>query len=245
VTKKRLIQLFALNGGIAVFNIFIFSKSFLGLGFSLASPLAFSFSVTVLLMSVVVFIYGNMKLLKPQRVIVAGLPENASLDEWLTKLKEALWQSASFKVYGEKIAEQANRFEKLQGKINDLLLHNFKPDEMSYIRFSGAVKGLEHILIKGIKKLLSRMTAFDETEYKRLRLAGSLTGTSAQRMALYAEALNFAAAIAESNDEVLLKLDMLLAELSKLGDDSSSAEAGTSHAMEEIDSLIKNAKLYS
>jgi len=243
--KKVITKLLGLNLGIALADVILFSRAFFGLAFSLASPLSFSLAVTAAVMSGIVFVYGNTKILKaPERAIIPGLPETASLEDWLPRLKEAPGRGTAFRPMLEKASEQIRRFIKMRGKITELLLHRFSPGEMSYSRFDSAVTGLSQLMARNARRLLSRVAAFDDAEYKRLLSAGPLTGTPAQRMALYTESLQSAGMITEGNDEVLLRLDMLLAELSKLGDDDADGR-GASHAMEEIDALIKNAKLYN
>ncbi|MDR1805246.1 MAG: hypothetical protein LBQ80_00530 [Clostridium sp.] len=242
---KRLLQMLALNGGIALVNILAFSRAFFGLSFSASSPLLLAAAITVPLMSAVAFIYGNLRLLKPSEAtaVIQALPDSARLADWLPRMRDAQRESPAFKGALVRLIEQAERFDRRQATIQALLLQKFRPEELSYIRFDGAVTGLEQVMCRGLRRLFSRMAAFDQGEYNRLKGMGALSQTQAQRLALYKESLEAAERTELAGDEILLKLDMLADELAKLGDEDIDG-TGAAHAMEEIDALIRSAKLY-
>ena len=60
MSKKQIIKLLCLNLGIALLNVILFSAGFVGLNFS-GDALTTALGVTVIVMSIVTFFYGNCK----------------------------------------------------------------------------------------------------------------------------------------------------------------------------------------
>ena len=98
-----------------------------------------------------------------------------------------------------------------------------------------------------IRSILNKMNAFDEDDYNFTRNKYEAGAFSQQFMEekfkVYDEYIAFVKAATEDNEQILLKLDKLLLEISGL----NSIESGQLEQMAgmvEIDNLIKQAKYY-
>ncbi|MDR0883767.1 MAG: hypothetical protein LBN05_04075 [Oscillospiraceae bacterium] len=242
MAKNRWGRILLLNGGIAAVDIIVFAKPFLGLTFSGLNAFKIALAATAVLMSAVVFLWGNYKLLQPKNAqLYVGLPSNQPLEEWLPLLRDARRDDPAFQPTLKSTEEQVERFGRMRQKTRALLAQKFSAGEMTYARFDGAVTALEGLLSAGIRAIFAHMAAFDEEEFTRLRRMDTRTGAHEARFSIYQDSIHKAYKITESNEEVLLKLDMLVAEISGLGAGDSAEH---SRAMEEIDQLIKSAKYY-
>ena len=98
-----------------------------------------------------------------------------------------------------------------------------------------------------IRSILNKLNAFDEDDYNFIREKYEAGAFSQQFMEekfkVYDEYITFVKAATEDNEQILLKLDKLLLEISGL----NSMESGQLEQMAgmiEIDNLIKQAKYY-
>jgi hypothetical protein len=98
-----------------------------------------------------------------------------------------------------------------------------------------------------IRSILNKLDAFDEGDYNFIRKKHDAGAFSQQFMEekfkVYNEYITFVKAATEDNEQILLKLDKLLLEISDLNcieDGQLEQMAG----MIEIDNLIKQAKYY-
>jgi len=98
-----------------------------------------------------------------------------------------------------------------------------------------------------IRSILNELNAFDEEGYNFIRKKHEAGAFSQQVMEekfkVYDEFITFVRAATEYNEQILLKLDKLLLEISDFdGVDPSQLEQMA--GMIEIDNLIKQAKYY-
>lgn len=131
--------------------------------------------------------------------------------------------------------------------IKDVLLQKFNSSEMSYSKFDYTIKEIENVFFINIKSILNKLNAFDEEDYKRIRKEDAQKKFSTEfiqeKLGVYNEYIAFIKDAIEDNEQIILKLDKLLLEISKL----NSLEAGeleNMSAFKEIDDLINKTKLY-
>jgi hypothetical protein len=131
--------------------------------------------------------------------------------------------------------------KKKQQTITDILGQKFSPAEMSFVKFKEAASGTETIMRLGVRNILNRLNAFDEEEYDKALRQDSSGKAAQQRKTLFEEYAFFINQTMENNDDILIKLDRLILELTKLSD---SADLNEIDALQEIDKLINDAKWY-
>ncbi|MDR1733554.1 MAG: hypothetical protein LBR73_01535 [Oscillospiraceae bacterium] len=241
---KRLWKLIALNLGIILANTLVFSKAFLGITLAVGNPLAFAFGLTTILMSIGIFVWGNARLLSPPapKILIGGVDSAKKLEDCLPLLKQNE-EKKSFARLLNQAENQIARFTRRRETALQILGQRFSPTELSYGHFAAAINGIEDVMAKNCKSIVNRLAAFDEADFQMLKRQGQKTGTTEARMGVYQEYFRFVADAVEDNEQILLKLDMLLSEITKL-DSLEDGELEQMPAMQEIDDLIKNAKYY-
>lgn len=241
--RKKRIKLLGLNLGIATANIITFSPVLIGLDIW-ASALATAFGITLIFVSGVGLTYGNYKLLTgPENVIP---PIKMTVDDYIDALN-ILRRLKTFEVTVDLLLDQIERLQKKNKIIRDILLQIFSASEIAYKKFDVVIAEVENIFFMNIRSIINKLNAFDEVDYNSIRKKHDAGAFSQQFMEekfkVYDEYITFVKAATEDNEQILLKLDKLLLEISGL----NSVESGQLEQMPgmiEIDNLIKQAKYY-
>jgi len=242
--KDILIKLLGLNLGIAVANIAVFSPGLLDVDI-FGSPLETAFGSAFLVLSGSGFLYGNYKLLSaPKKAIPIG--QKSTRGDYI----EALNDHRNLKTFEKNInilIDQIDRLEKKNKTIRDILLQIFSASEISYRKFDAVITEVENIFFKNIRSIINKLNAFDEEDYNFIRKQRDSGAFSEEIMEekfkVYNEYITFVKEAIEDNEEILLKLDKLLLEISGLNC-IESGELERMAGMIEIDNLIKQAKYY-
>jgi hypothetical protein len=224
-------------------NILAFSKVFFGLTLTLANTFGFALGLTLIVMSGVVFVVGNAKLLTPPKTqLLLGSTPTESLEGFLPLLESA-GEKKSFTKLLEHARQQIESFGRKRATAQAILSQKFSPSEMSYEHFMNAIVGVQSVMAANCRNICNRLSAFDEAEYKQLQKAPKENQIVQARLHVLEAYFADVEAVVENNEQVLLKLDMLLAECSKFGS-LSEGELEQLPAMHEIDQLIADAKYY-
>ncbi len=237
-------KLAILNAAIVLVNIFLFSGAFLRMELSGATPLTTALGITVIVMSVVVFLYGNYKILN-QKEKAVNVQEIKTLDDCLPAIERRRGRGI-FAGRLETVEGQIRRYKKKKETIEDILLQKFSNTEMSFGSFHGTLSALGEVMYLNVKSLLNRIGAFDEEEYSDIKKALAVAPGSEvlqSKLGIYDEYIAFVDNAVDDNEQILLKLDRLLSEISKFNS-LEDGELENMAAMQEIDELIKNAKWY-
>ena len=243
--RKKLIKLSGLNLGIAAANIITFSPRLIGLELFGASALETALGITFIFLSGTGLIYSNYELLTgPEKAVQTN--KTRTVEDYI----EALNIHRGLKTFEKTVDLLLDQIERLQKKnktIRDILLQIFSASEMSYKKFDAVIAEVEKIFFMNIRSILNKLDAFDEEDYNFVRKKYEEGAFSQQfmeeKLKVFNEYINFLKAATEDNEQILLKLDKLLLEISGL----NSVESGQLEQMTgmiEIDNLIKQAKYY-
>lgn len=255
--KHRVLKLVCLNLGIVLLNIILFSEGLVGLSFG-GGALQTALAVTVVVMSVLIFGYGNYTLLfaeektpEPTVQLLKG-DEQMKPQEYL----EALNARKGRGVFEEEIAAAAEQLERMQDKdraLDSILAQFFVPQEITFTRFDSAINGVQAIFYNNIKKMINRMIIFDYKDYQKLSEkveearsrggAGVVSKSVDTQMRIYQEHIEYVRGLVDMNENILVKLDGLLLEISKL-DDLDEKGLEKMAAVQEINDLIEQTKYY-
>ncbi|MDQ1313761.1 hypothetical protein [Methanothrix sp.] len=243
--KDTLIRLLGLNLGIAAANIAVFSPGLLDVDLFGAGALEAAFGSAFLVFSGSGLVYGNYKLLsEPEKAIPIGA--KSTKEDYI----EALNEHRGLKTFERNIDLLLDQIERLQKKnktIRDILLQIFNASEISYQKFDAVIAEVENIFFKNIRSIINKLNAFDEEDYnfiKKQRNAGAFSEEiMEEKFKVYNEYIRFVKEATEDNEQILLKLDKLLLEISGLNC-IESGELEQMAGMIEIDNLIKQAKYY-
>ncbi|AAM05839.1 TPA: hypothetical protein HA338_13440 [Methanosarcina acetivorans] len=243
--REKLIKLSGLNLGIAAANIITFSPRLVGLGLLGTSALETALGTTFIFLSGAGLIYGNYELLtRPEKETQTN--KIRTVEDYI----EALNIHRGLKTFEKTVDLLLDQIERLQKKnktIRDILLKIFSASEMSYKKFDAVIAEVEKIFLMNIGSILNKLDAFDEKDYnfvrKEYKEGAFPEELVKEKFKVYNEYIKFVKAATEDNEQILLKLDKLLLEISGL----NSIESGQLEQMAgmiEIDNLIKQAKYY-
>ena len=244
MNKDMLIRLLALNLGIAAANIAVFSSGLLAVDL-FGSALEKAFGSAFLVLSGSGLVYGNYKLLsEPEKAIPIGA--KSTKEDYVEALNEHRGLE-TFERNIDLLLDQIERLQKKNKTIRDILLQIFNASEISYQKFDAVIAEVENIFFKNIRSIINKLNAFDEEAYnfiKKQRNAGAFSEEIMQeKFKVYNEYIRFVKEATEDNEQILLKLDKLLLEISGLNC-IESGELEQMAGMIEIDNLIKQAKYY-
>jgi len=244
MNRKKRIKILILNLGIAAANIITFSPVLLGFELAGSGALETALGSTIIFLSGAGLIYGNYKLLVLEKVIPPN--KNSTVDDYIEALNMHRGLK-TFEVTVDLLLDQIERLQKKNKTIRNIILQIFSASEISYRKFDAVIAEVEKIFFMNIRSILNKMNAFDEDDYNFIRKKYEAGAFSQQFMEekfkVYDEYIVFVKAATEDNEQILLKLDKLLLEISGL----NSIESGQLEQMAgmvEIDNLIKQAKYY-
>ncbi|MEJ6950762.1 hypothetical protein [Natronospora cellulosivora (SeqCode)] len=243
--NETIIKLALLNIGIAMLNIILFSEGFIGIKIGGFSVFETSLAVTVIVMSAVIFIFANYKLLFEKNEIIHTKDLKTSAD-YIDALKHNLTKKTFAKDILN-IIEQTEKFDKKKKTIKNILLQKFNKNEMSYSKFEGVLLNVESVFYLNIKSIINKLNAFDEDDYKLIHSDIAEKKYSKEfiqsKMDIYNEYITFIRDSIKVKEQILLKLDELLLEITKFNS-FEEGEIENMTAMKDLDKLIEKTKFY-
>jgi BMFP domain-containing protein YqiC len=239
----KFIKLLGLILGVAGLNILVLSPGLLGVEIG-ENALSTAFGVTLLSASTLVLFYGSYVLLfKPP--VVIPIKQIQTHEDYV----EALIRFRRVKALEDDITlalEQLDRMRKKQETLLNVLIQRFEPNELSYKKFASVTQEVEKLFYLNVRSVLNRLNVFDESEFESVRSQKSSRFSLEllqEKTEMYNEHLSFVKNSLGTNEEILLKLDKLLLEISRL-DSFELGDIENMPCMQEIDSLIKQTKYY-
>jgi len=230
---------------VASLDIFLLSPGLAGLKLGGGDALETAIAVTVLVMSLLILLYGSYTLL-----FAPALKPSVKQLENHEDYVQALQHYRSVRPVREDLSlalEQLERIERKKAALEETLSQRFDPGELSYRKFMGVIQEVERLFYLNVRGIVTELGVFDEREFERLaegpavkRYSGKL---QQEKAALFQEYLTHISGYVGANEEILLKLDKLILELSLLGS-ADYASLEEMPGMVEIDALIKQTKLY-
>ena len=242
---KRISSLLGLNIAIVMLNIIIFSPGLFNIKIDFINIFQTSIGITIIIMSFIIFIIGNYKILikEDNEIDISKLDDS---EDYIEALKE----NSSKRVFSKDIdilLEQIERMDKKQEKIDDILLQKFTVNEMSYIKFKKTITEVRDVFYINIKSVINKINIFDEQEYEKIKKDiknGKLNGKiEEQKKDMFDEYVFFVKDSIDDNEEILLKLDKFLFELSKFNS-LEDGELENMSAIKDVDELINKIKFY-
>ncbi|NMO95057.1 hypothetical protein HII30_04555 [Paenibacillus lemnae] len=230
--------------GVSAVNIIVLSPGLLGLRYG-ESPLTSALVITLLLTSLVALLYAIYILLIKTTPAAAPVKPLETHEEYIM----AVEQYKGIKTLKSEIDLSISQLGRLQQRMLTLLgvlNQRFDPNELTYKKFISVAHEVEKLFYLNIRSMLNRIRLFDEADYNSIQKQGksSLPQRIIQeKQAVYDEFFSFISGSLATNEEILLKLDKLLVEISRL-DSFDPAEIENMQCMQEIDSLIKQTKFY-
>jgi len=243
VAGNNYLKMLGLVAATVAVDIILLSPAFVGVKIG-GSPLETAFGVTLLIASAIALIYGSYKwMYKAPIVLTVG--QIKSREDFVA----ALTPYGRIRVLAEDISlalEQMDRMDKKKATLLKVLHQRFDPAELSFSKFSSVADEVENLFYLNIKSVLNRLSVFDEAEYERVMTRKSSRYSPKllqEKTALYNDYMSYIKNALGTNEEIMLQLDKLLLEISRL-DSFEPGDIERMPAMQEIDSLIKQTKYY-
>lgn len=247
MNRTAIKKLIVFNLVIVAVNIAVFSNAFFKVRLFGGSLFESLIGAAVILCSIFLFLFVNFRLINARASKIdpaLTVKKITDLDSCKNTIMH-LDYAGTFLVKLEDVLEQIEKMQKKKGLIKDILLQKFSDNEMSYGKFAATIDSAEKIMCANIKSILNRICAFDEDEYNEIKHGKSSLRQSiaTEKMAIYNEYIDFVAQAVDGNEEILLRLDKLLLEISKFNS-ISIGELENMDAMRELDDLIRDTKWY-
>ena len=254
MSKKNIIKLILLNLGIVALNVVLFSQGLVGLTIG-GDALLTAIGVTTIVMSLIGFGYGTYSLLfkQPQEnVLLFKAGELAETKDYVAALEER----RDKKIFEPEINSAVEQIYRMQDKdkaLDSILAQFFSPQEMTYTRFQTIINSVQEIFYNNIKKMINRMIIFDYKDYmkvlQKLNNSPMVDGVKVSsksvgaQLKIYNEHIYYVRELVEMNEGILVKMDSLLLEISKL-DDLDTKGLENIAAVQEFNELIAQTKFY-
>ncbi|WP_245237264.1 hypothetical protein [Paenibacillus ihuae] len=209
------------------------------------SALETASGVTLLFISLLVVLYGSYTLLFKASAPTSARPLT-SPDDYAGQLQ----QYKNVKVLKNDVLlalDQLERMEKKKSTLTRVLSTRFDPQELSYKKFSSVITEVEKLLLLNVRGIVNKLSLFDTTDFSLLANTNKPPQFSEKlvqkKTALYNDFFTSLKGYLGANEEILLKLDQLLLEISEL-DSTNYKEVEEMPCMQELSALIRQTKLY-
>lgn len=245
MNSSKWLKLLGLIAGIVLLNIIVLSPGLLGVEIGGDSVLETASAVTLFVISFLVLLYGSYTVLfKPPAITPV---RNISHPE---DYRAALYQFRNVKGLRKDIelaVDQLDRMDKKKLTLLNVLSQRFDSAELSYKKFFSVIAEVEKLFHLNIRGIINKLSVFEASGLSSFASRPRSTSFSnkliEQKTALYNEYLAYVAGYLGANEEIMLKLDKLLLEISLLGS-SDYKDVEEMPCMKEIDALIKQTKFY-
>lgn len=244
MSPKKIWQLLITNLSIAIANIAVFSSAFLGFSLVTGSALSMSIAWFTIVASAFSFFYFNKKILVTYETYKLMDDNVNTLDDCVKVFEEAIQNGDVFDKDILKNLDQVKRFKRKKKTIKEIILQKFSSQELTFKKFESVLDGVENIMYLNMRSILNKIAAFDVEEYETMQKKGfPKNEVSEEKMSIYNEYLDFVKNATKTNEDILLKLDKMLFEVSKYNS-LEDGEVKELPAIIEMDELINNAKFY-
>ncbi|MDR2340203.1 MAG: hypothetical protein LBF40_08770 [Deltaproteobacteria bacterium] len=246
MTLKKILKLLGINVGLAAINIILYSRLFLHIP-SRGSVLLMILAGGVTLFTIGAFFYLNMKVLSQSETVrmVVNEEDQDSLPALANSLNFYIRNNIhTFRDDLVALEDQVEKFEKKKKLYEESLLRKFTRTEITFAKFYGTFENVEDVFKQILKGVLSRLNSFDEEEYENMLTDKNVSRKNyLERKGIYDDYRAYVTRAKETGDDILIKIDRLQLEVSKLSADDPKA-AENLESVKEIDKLISEVKWY-
>ena len=244
---KKPVKLIYGNAAYAAALVCLYSPGLIGLSPFSSNALVAAASIAVGVIAVPAFVLMNRILIrdtKPKVTLLTRDEENVY--EKVIHSLESYLSNSAMKDIAASALNQVKRLEKSRSTARNLIENRFENGTLSYSKFMSVIDNAANRLLDGYVVMSNKMSIFDEDEYlylftDRYKNDSIPDDIQEQKKKLYADNLNAMEEILKKNEEILLKIDHLMIEISNK--DFSEYEVNSATA--EIDSLIKQLNYYN
>ncbi|MDF2927148.1 MAG: hypothetical protein K0R57_6062 [Paenibacillaceae bacterium] len=242
----KFVKLTGLIAGVALLNIIVLSPGLLGMQLSGGNALETALAVTILIMSLLSLVYGSYVLLLKPPPPPPPVKIIRTHEDYITALRHYR-NEREVRDNVLLALDQLERIGKKRETLAEVLSQRFNPEELSYRKFESVIEEVGKLFYLNTRGILNKLSVFDPSEWASLASRQKSAKLSArllqEKSALYGEYMEHIVGYLEANEEILLKLDKLLLEISLL-ESADYREIEDMPGMKEMDALIKQTKYY-
>ena len=236
------VKLAVLNLIVVFTAVICYSPGLLNLRPSDSGVLRPGMSIFMALVLLFAFFYGNHQLLtEPKRSRVSADSVNDIKKAGM--VLKSYFTSRPLGDTARVASEQLRRMDNLFGNTETIISEKFEKGSMSWGRYDAIVKSAEKSAVNNVVAMANRMQIFADRDYEKLtRYQNDQIPDDIQKkqLELYEENLQKIKDAIALNEELLLKIETLMFELSSENDNEEHDEI-----LEEIEKLTSEVKLYS
>lgn len=186
------------------------------------------------------------ELKEAQKRPYAYLDEQKATQESVKKVVSSYANDGALGPYAQDILETFKQAELRRKGIFSILEHEFEKGSLTWDKFAAPVEVALDGITSNAAQIANRMQAFDSSEYLRIKRISDAGGYAEdarelQRLSVMNATLDEMQSLQGDNDRLLLELERLQAELTKLTGSSTT----TDQIAEEIQNLTNDTKYYS
>lgn len=223
--KQYWIKMIKLNAAIVIINIVAFSDRLIGLTIQSDDVLKTACSLTLIIMSILAFAYGNYKLIhemyKNEIYVVSEYDEPKDYILALNSCRE----KKAFQLDIDIMVNQIRQLERKQNAIEDVFFQKHKKELTDSYAMKQVVIDTSNLVYENMKRIINRITIFDEMEYERLQNITNHTNTTREKCKLYEEHIRYVKQLVDENEMILLEFEQLLVEISKMGEEEDNTDS--------------------
>ena len=148
--NSKFISLIKINSAIVILNIVLFSPGLLNIEIGGTSIFKTALGVTIITMSIIIFIIGNYSILMKEDNDI-NIYKVVTSDDCIEALNENKYK----KIFSSDIdilLEQIDRIENKVDTIEDILIQKFSISEMSYKKFNYVILDIKNLFYVNIKR---------------------------------------------------------------------------------------------
>lgn len=240
--RKTYIKLVILNLSIVLINVFCFSPAFIGLSFSGDSALEAAFAVALVVLSLLLCIFFNFRILTSDNLKHEYNIQTASGNDDYIGILRKFQKIAFYSMEVSSLIDQIERFERKEEKFNNILYQKFQNDASNKNIFLDVSNEAHSIFIKNVKRLVNLFSIFDEEEYNEFLKRKD--GIPKEKRALYNENLTDVRNILSENENILLNIDKLINETTRFGDsvEETKLDEKSLKKLEDITNSMKQLR---
>ncbi|MBE5957551.1 MAG: hypothetical protein E7254_01640 [Lachnospiraceae bacterium] len=236
------IKLAVLNLVIAFTGVICYSPGLLNLRPSDPGVLRPGMSIFMAFVLIFMFFYGNHSLLsEPKRSRVSKDSVNDMKKAGM--LLKSYFTSRPLGDTARVASEQLRRMNNLFENTENIISEKFEKGSMSWSKYDSIVKSAEQSAVSNVVSMANRMQIFGDRDYEKLtryKTDQIPDDIQEKQLELYEENLQKIKDAIALNEELLLKIETLMFELSSEKDNEEHDEI-----LEEIEKLTNEVKLYN
>lgn len=190
----------------------------------------------------------NKALNAPEKKSYAYLEEDKATQESVSQIVRGYVDDGALGMQAQAVLSTFENANLRKKGIYSLLEQEFEQGTMSWDKFSVPVDTALEGIVKNAAQIANRMQAFDSAEYLRMYRIDEAGGyddesMEVQRLAVMKRTLKEMKDIQNDNDRLIVELEKLQAELTKLA--TAGYDTQTDQIVAEINQLTEDTKYYS